>query len=130
MLAAAALAWLYLLFFVFTDLEGSVSTVVLMAGCLLWSMARRERRAMPQRFAFASLLLLQVMIVFQDLILRRDWPASRLDAFWTLKHWMCVPILGCVAVAAVLSIRAASARKEPPAVAERRPTSESPHQLG
>lgn len=108
-IAAAVLLDVCLASFVFTDLEMSANSWIVMLAALVAAGVRRKRGAEMLPWFFAGLLILQTTMVVQDFALRQGWSRSQLSTFWAVRHWTVLPVIGCIAIGGVVQIRAALA---------------------
>lgn len=99
-----ALIYLYLAFFVLTDLEGSVSLWILLLAGLVTVIVRRKRGGAARIWYFAALLVMWTPQAVQDLAVRLRWSVSQFNTLLTVKHWVLLGMLGCLAVTAVVTL--------------------------
>jgi hypothetical protein len=107
-ITAGALVCLYLAVFVLTNAESLVGLWLLVLAALVTVIVRRRRGAAASIWAFAFLLVIVATMTVQDFVLRQRWPVSRLSTFWTVKHWILLGGLGCLAMSVVTYLRSAA----------------------
>jgi hypothetical protein len=103
-ITAGTLIYLYLDLFVLTDLEGSVSLWILLLAGLVTVIVRRKRGAAAKIWYFAALLVIATTEAVQDFALRLRWSISQFNTFLTVKHWVLLGMVGCLAVTAVVTL--------------------------
>ena len=108
--------WTYLVFFVLTDLESSISTLALLLSVLIGSVAsrRRVKQAAGFRLAAAGATTLQGWSVVRDFAVSDRWSTSELRAATYISIGPRLVALGCILLGVIIFFKSSQRTDQRP----------------